>query len=160
LRALEDGLGEAGEDLRPGSSFLTKLNSRPRNPRIRYSQILGTGGPLGEAEIAAARECLRFCAGRNRLARFFGKPVGAWLEDLDEVVEGRGDAAVALKRGRLEGVEDTLVLGFDHLRMLDPGDAGARDLRRAILERLRGADPARGSAAAPPGAASPGGRAR
>jgi len=145
--ALEDGLGEAGEDLRPGSSFLTRLNSRPRNPRVRYSQILGNGGPLGDAEVGAARECLQFCSRHNRLARFLGKPVEEWLGDLDEVVRGKGDAAVALKRGRLEGVEDTVVLGFDHLKMLDPHGPAARELRQAILERLRGADLPRRSAA-------------
>ena len=67
------------------------------------------------------------------------KPAKDWLGDLGEVVRGKGDGAVALKRGRLEGVEDTAVLGFDHLHMLDDSDNPAvRELRKAILERLPG----------------------
>ena len=39
----------------------------------------------------------------------------ALLDDMDELVEGKGDGVVAVARGRLEGVTDTLVLPFGHL---------------------------------------------
>ena len=39
----------------------------------------------------------------------------ALLGDMDELVEGKGDGVVAVARGRLDGVSDTLVLPFGHL---------------------------------------------
>ncbi len=41
--SIVDGLGEAANDLCPDSDFLKDLNSRPPNPRIQYTILLGTG---------------------------------------------------------------------------------------------------------------------
>ena len=49
-----------------------------------------------------------------------GDRLDRYLADLDEVVEGKGDGAVAVKRGRLEGVSDIEVLDFDHLDFSGP----------------------------------------
>ena len=135
--AIEDGLGEAGGDLAPGSPFLQELNARPRNPRVAYTIFLGTGAPLE----APALEWMRYGAGaaaqRSRLARFLGPKVDACLADLQEVVHGKGDGAVAVARGRLEGVADTVLLEFDHVAMLgDSPQPGVRKLREEVLERL------------------------
>ena len=46
--SVEDGLGEAAEDLQPDSDFLRTLNARKRNPKIQYTLFLGTGGPVDE----------------------------------------------------------------------------------------------------------------
>jgi hypothetical protein len=57
---------------------------------------------------------------------------------VDEVVDGQGDGAVAVHRGGLEGVEDTVLLPFDHLAA-DVKSAGVRQLQREIASRLEAA---------------------
>jgi pimeloyl-ACP methyl ester carboxylesterase len=134
---LEDGLGGAGDDLRPGSPFLVRLNARPRNPRIAYSLLLGTGGSLTAKELVAFRDGVRKAGKTNRFVRFFGSRLEADLADLDEVVRGKGDNAVALKRGRLEGVTDVATFPFRHsVAWDDPDDPGSAAVRRAVLTRL------------------------
>lgn len=136
--SVEDGLGEASGDLTPGSPFLRRLNARPRNPRARYSVILGNKGFLTEAELAALREALRQAGEKNRIVRFLGNDTLRVLADLDEVIVGKGDGAVSLARGRLEGVKDTVVLPFDHLDITtEKPTPGAAIIEKAVLERLR-----------------------
>ncbi|MCK6470370.1 MAG: GPI inositol-deacylase [Planctomycetes bacterium] len=139
---IEDGLGEAGKDLRPDSAFLKELNARPRNPKVRYSLILGQGGYLTQANLDAARAALAKQKDRNRFTRFLGKQVEDYLKDLDEVVTGLGDGAVSLARGKLEGVADTEVLAFHHLQMFDgSADENVAKLREAVLKRLKAPPP-------------------
>lgn len=132
-----DGLGEAAADLCPGSAFLEELNSRPRNPRIRYSVILGTGARLSEAEMNWLRESVI-----RKLAKVPGAEGGAerldaMLSDMDELVEGKGDGVVAVARGRLNGVSDTLVLPFGHLSVTgEPATDVVRKVQAAVLERI------------------------
>jgi pimeloyl-ACP methyl ester carboxylesterase len=133
-----DGLGEAADELRPDSEFLVELNSRPRNPRIAYSVLLGTGARMSEAEMSWIRSSIV-----GRLAKVPGAEERAeqfdqLLADLDELVEGRGDGVVAVKRGRLAGVDDTLVIPFGHLSVTgDPTTTAVREVQEAVLERLR-----------------------
>lgn len=68
--------------------------------------------------------------------RLVGNPVRERLHDLEEVLRGMGDGAVAVRRGRLAGVEDTVLLDFDHLGSLGGEGPGARALRRAVLDRI------------------------
>jgi hypothetical protein len=43
-----------------------------------------------------------------------------------------------VKRGRLEGVDDTLVLPFGHLAVTgEPNSAVVRDVQKAVLQRLQ-----------------------
>ena len=136
--AIEDGLGEALEDLEPGSPFLKRLNGRPRNPRVRYSIFLGTAAPLEKENLESLRRSLRAAGERNRFVRLFGGKLDGHLSDLEEVLRGKGDGAVAVKRGRLEGVEDVVVLPFDHQALTcAPRTTGEKSLREAILQRLR-----------------------
>ncbi|MEN8150835.1 MAG: alpha/beta fold hydrolase, partial [Planctomycetota bacterium] len=134
---LEDGMGEAGDDLRPGSAFLRRLNARPRNPRVVYSLLLGTKAHLTEKELVRMRETVAAEGKKNRFVRFFGPKLDALLADLDEVVDGKGDGAVALKRGKLEGVTDVVLIPVRHGKAWDDlKDPGSAALRKAVLERL------------------------
>ena len=38
---ITEGMGQAGHDLRPGSPFLSQLNSRPRRDGVKYTIIAG-----------------------------------------------------------------------------------------------------------------------
>ena len=66
------------------------------------------------------------------------KELEALLADIDELVEGKGDGVVAVKRGRLDGVADTLIMPFGHLAVTgEPKSDLLRDVQHAVLERVQ-----------------------
>lgn len=132
-----DGLGEAADELCPDSTFLADLNGRPRNRRVAYTVILGTGASMSEAEIEWIRESV--------IAKFSKVPgaesgvarLDSLLGDMDELVEGKGDGVVAVSRGRMDGVADTLVLPFGHLAVTGAPDSSVvREVQQLVIERL------------------------
>ncbi|MEX0717570.1 MAG: alpha/beta fold hydrolase [Planctomycetaceae bacterium] len=135
--SIADGLNEARGDLMPGSKFLRELNSRERNANVRYALILGTGAPYTAERVAGWRERVGISLAESRTGRLFLPRVDEFFEDLDEPVAGKGDGAVSVERGRLDGVEDTLLLPINHwtLKRGLAQPAGI-ELRDAILERL------------------------
>ncbi len=136
--AVEDGLSEARRDLKLDSPFLRQLNARPRNPRVKYSILLGTGGHLNRQQVGRLREALQAAQNESQLAALFLPQIDAALGDLDEVVRGKGDGVVAVKRGRLEGVDDVELAEFSHLEVLQSPEAfGDAEVFQAILKRLR-----------------------
>lgn len=135
---IEDGLAEATVDLEPGSIFLTKLNRRPRNPEVQYSIFLGAGAPCTKKELDDVRRKIQKAGSWCRLCQFFGSKLDREIAGLDEVVAGKGDGAVAVRRGRLQGVEDTHVMNFGHLSILhNNGDKEVKKVYDAVLARLR-----------------------
>jgi hypothetical protein len=135
--AAADGLNEACEDMRPDSRFLKKLNAGERNPQVRYSLLIGTSGPLTEEGLTEIRSTLRAAARRDRIARLLAPRIEEPLSDFDEVVRDKGDGAVAVKRARLDGVEDTVLLPFSHLTITRrASEPEARELMDAIVARL------------------------
>jgi pimeloyl-ACP methyl ester carboxylesterase len=132
-----DGLGEAADELRPGSAFLDELNSRSRNPHVEYTVILGTGARMSEGEMLWIRESVVAKLAEVPGAERGAKRLDSLLADLDELLAGKGDGVVAVKRGRLEGVDDTLVIPFGHLAVTGDADCDAvRQVQAAVLERL------------------------
>lgn len=139
---VEDGMSEAAMDLRPDSPCLRRLNARARNPLIRYTIFLGDSAPLHAADLSTLRDRIARAGDRSRWVRFFGTRAEQWLEDLDEVVDGKGDGAVSLQRGRLAGVDDTVVLRMGHLSGLHtPRRQAVEQLHRELLQRLERAPP-------------------
>ncbi len=133
-----DGLGEAADELRPDSAFLHNLNSRPLNPHVRYTVLLGTGARLDDEQVAWVRDS--FC---KHLAKVPGADGSAErlaeiLDDIDEIVEGKGDGIVAVKRGRLDGVADTLIMPFGHMAIAgEPSNEMLRQVQQAVLQRVQ-----------------------
>lgn len=133
-----DGLGEAADELRPESEFLTTLNCRPRNPKVRYSNFLGTGGCLSDAQVGWVRE--RFCESLAKVpgAEDRAERLSHILADIDELIEGKGDGIVAVKRGRLDGVADTVVMPFGHMAVTgEPRSDALREFQQAVIERVQ-----------------------
>lgn len=110
---LRDGLGEAGWDLRPHSLLLTKLNAQKRNPNVEYRSILGSGAPMDEKQFAEFKKSLLELTESTSWTATSTPWLKKRLDDMDELVNGKGDGAVALKRGHLEGV-DEVVVGVNH----------------------------------------------
>lgn len=134
---IEDGMSEALDDLRPDSAFLFQLNQRKRNPNVRYSLFLGTGGLLAPEDMDELKKWWNKAKEESRVVALLAPRVDETLLDLDEVVRGRGDGVVAVKRGRLEGVDDTVIAEFSHLNVLQGTDRVEGDpIFAMVVERL------------------------
>jgi pimeloyl-ACP methyl ester carboxylesterase len=132
-----DGLGEAADDLCTDSEFLENLNERPRNPRVEYTVILGTGAVLSDAQLDWIRESVRESLARLPGVDASAQRIDALLADIDELVAGKGDGVVAVKRGRLKGVSDTLVMPFGHIAVTgEPKDDTVRRVHDVVLRRI------------------------
>jgi pimeloyl-ACP methyl ester carboxylesterase len=132
-----DGLNEARIDLQPESELLGQLNSLPRNPQVRYSLLLGNKGPATHEQLDELRRRVIASQDLNPALRVLGPRLAELLEDLDELVDGLGDGAVAVERGRLEGVDDTIVLRFNHGTITSAlDDEGGQRLIAEVLARL------------------------
>jgi pimeloyl-ACP methyl ester carboxylesterase len=133
-----DGLGEAADELRPESEFLRGLNAQPRNPRIRYTVLLGTAARFDDEQIAWIRDS--FCESLAKVPGADGSAerLAAILDDIDEVIEGKGDGIVAVKRGRLDGVADTIVMPFGHMAVTgEPRNETLRQVQQVVLQRVQ-----------------------
>ncbi len=108
-----DGLGEAGDDLKPDSSFLKLLNARPRREGVKYTIIAGNHhilNRMGAGAVASMEKCfttkiwgLRQC--HSCLASVEGK-----LEHQNN----ESDGVVPLDSAKLAGVNDLVILHADH----------------------------------------------
>lgn len=136
--AIEDGLSEAALDLRPESTFLHELNSRERNAQVQYTIFLGTGGHFTRNQVDELRTYLAAAKTKSKVVEMLAARVDETLADLEEVIHGLGDGVVAVKRGRLPGVADTVVLEFTHLGVLQqPGAVATDPLYKLVLDRLK-----------------------
>jgi hypothetical protein len=136
--SIVDGLGEAADDLCPDSPFLAELNARPRNPHVRYSILLGDDACMTDAEVAWIRE--KICERLIAVPGIDGhaERLEMVLADVDELVDGKGDGVVAIERGRLEGVNDVVIMQFSHMAigaMPDRDELSA--VYQAVLDRLQ-----------------------
>jgi alpha-beta hydrolase superfamily lysophospholipase len=139
---LSDGLGQAAQDMLPGSAFLKRLNRRPRRRGLPYHILAGDSGFLtrdARAQIEARVDLF------NRNSGLFGKLTQAATSDLpeilDELTDGTGDGCVAVARTRLEGVADCVTIHANHAELIrapllfsDPGPVACMPF---VLERLQ-----------------------
>ena len=133
----QDGLNEARGDLRPDSKFLRTLNARKRNAAVRYSLILGNDAALSESSVVQLTNLLKQAQEKSKTLQLISPRLDPILTDPAEFTDGKGDGVVAVKRGRLEGVEDTVVLPFRHNAITGKLNSEAElKLLRAIEERL------------------------
>ena len=119
MLSLSDGLGQAAEDMLPGSKFLKVLNRRPRRAGVAYHILAGDRGFLtreGREQIEGRLELVTQNAG------IFGRLTRAATADLpellDELTDGKGDGCIAVERTRLEGVADHVVIHANHVELV------------------------------------------
>jgi pimeloyl-ACP methyl ester carboxylesterase len=134
-----DGLNEARSDLKPDSAFLKRLNSRERNPRVRYSLILGTGAQFDAVQFAEFQKHVRQAVASHRLLKVLEPRISSIVDDFEEVQAGKGDGVVAVDRGRLAGVQDVVLLPMAHSALTSQSGVPA-ELLEAIVTRLAGAN--------------------
>lgn len=135
--SIVDGLGEAACDLCPHSEFLTELNSHPLNPRVRYTVLLGTGAQLSESQLDWIRDSVCRAVAKMPGGTATAEDLNKFLSDIDELVDGKGDGVVAVKRGRLNGVADTIVMPFGHLAVTGAATTDLiHNVQHAVLVRV------------------------
>lgn len=112
LTFLSDGLGDAGEDLLPGSAFLTRLNARPLPQGVAITTIVGEVAAAEGPELAWVHESrvLRKLLGDRRMAEL--------VDSVDQVLTELGDGVVTARSARLAGVDDAPVVAASHRGML------------------------------------------
>jgi len=129
MLSLSDGLGQAAEDMLPGSAFLKALNRRPVRQGIPYHILAGDRGFLtqeGRAQLEARIDLV------IRNAGIFGRVTKLAMADmpvlLDELTDGTGDGCVSVERTRLDGVADHVTIHANHAELIrapllfaDPG---------------------------------------
>jgi pimeloyl-ACP methyl ester carboxylesterase len=119
LAQLSDGIGQAAEDLLPGSAFLRRLNGRARSAGVPYHILAGDGGLISREVGQQARARLDAASRDAGLFGVFtslaGREVGPLLEEL---TDGSGDGCVAVERTRLAGVDDHVTIRANHAELI------------------------------------------
>jgi pimeloyl-ACP methyl ester carboxylesterase len=130
---LQDGLGEAADDLRPDSEFLKALNARPRPPvGVTYHAAAGTNSLLPRSALLTAQiAATQLPSGKSReqLLAMLSSP---------ELQAGQGDGAVAVDAALLAGVESRHTFAVNHLELISlPGEPPETcEVFRWIIETL------------------------
>lgn len=118
-----DGSGEAAEDLKPGSEFLTELNSREAPEGVEITCIRATMAP---EEVGVLKDVLRWPISRQFLT---AEQIQDLEEGGDELLKLLGDGVVPHDSAVLEGAEVVDVEG-NHRSVLLRGFLN--DARKAI----------------------------
>jgi pimeloyl-ACP methyl ester carboxylesterase len=116
---LSDGLGQAAQDMLPGSTFLKALNRQPRRRGLPYHIVAGDRGLLtrdARAQLEARVDLVM------RNAGIFGRMTQIATADLpdllEELTDETGDGCVAVERTRLEGVADHVTIHANHAELI------------------------------------------
>ncbi len=112
LGFLKDGAGEAGDDLLPGSAYLTGLNARPLPAGTGITIITGVVGAGVEQDLI---DLLASPWVRKVLSAEQVRAAEATVKDLATTL---GDGIVAADSTRLDGVEDRVEIKANHRTML------------------------------------------
>ena len=124
------------DDLKPDSKCLKDLNAGERNKNVDYSIILGDLGVLSASDTKLLKRFAKQLTDAE--LNNGGNDLNALLETLPpELVSGRGDGVVSVESGKLDGVEDTVVMHFQHSELLKDNAKSHRKIIRQILRRLK-----------------------
>jgi hypothetical protein len=114
--SLDDGAGEAGRDLLPGSDFLIRLNGRPHPAHTSYTIVAGQLSPVSEQELATLAKRVEALARSMGMESTAGSRLATSM--FQEAVRGIGDGVVSIESARLPGVDDPIVVEANHLSMI------------------------------------------
>ncbi len=126
-----DGLGEAGNEMKPGSDFLNALNARARRQGVAYTIIAGRRSavvPTAQAFVDDPANHIKWQWARRAA-------VGV-LRRVDEK-QAPGDGVVSLESAALEGVKDFVVLDADHDGLCAPWRDEQPAALSTVLDRLK-----------------------
>jgi hypothetical protein len=142
LSLIDDGLGEACDDLVPNSKFLCQLARCERVPGIEYCIFAGTNGPIDPLWRLAGGLLLS----ETRHAANLANPKLAVIDDSlkraselirsDELTRGLGDGAVSVRSARLGGVQDFVRLPMHHTEWCKVDRSHIQQLIKQVASRL------------------------
>jgi pimeloyl-ACP methyl ester carboxylesterase len=134
---ITDGFGEAGRDLEPGSQFLKQLNARPPREGVKYTIVCGDQHPMRRVS-ADWIDCTASWLPR-RVSDWWGfRHCKDGLKTQAMKVRNKssgGDGPVAVKRARLKGVDDFVIVNADHASLYMGSPPAAWDTIRDRLTR-------------------------
>ncbi len=138
LASIRDGLGQAGDDLTPGSNFLRELNARPRREGVRYAIVAGCRGILTPEQVTSLTQAAAEAAALRR-GTACGELLALVAQELPrmpELVHGAGDGVVSLDSARLPGAHAWIPIRATHCALLRPGRDGTIPCLPATLKEL------------------------
>lgn len=115
---MRDGLGEAAEDLQPGSAFLVSLNARKPAAGVRYYAAIGRRSFLSQERIDAIKDELLSFLRRRSAAPEARRAVVEFLSSV-ELRDGLGDGAVTVTSAALAGAAANQVFDLSHAELLN-----------------------------------------
>lgn len=137
---VNDGLGEACEQLVPNSPFLCKLNGRKRADGVRYSTFAGTGGPITPLVRFASAVAIKETQERTRINRLPNARDALERADelllSDEFAKGLGDGAVSLRSASLQGVNEFVTVPINHGEWAQVDQPQVQQLIQSIADQL------------------------
>lgn len=114
LGFLDDGGGQAGVDLLPGSAFLEELNARSMPSSVRVICVVGrTDEPsTGAASLGSA-------IARSALEDVLGeREAGVVLDEVDRLGRELGDGVVPVSSAVMEGASEVILVSANHRGMI------------------------------------------
>ena len=135
---ITEGMGEAGDDLLPGSPFLRRLNSRPRRQGVLYTVVAGNKTRAQQLEAGCLQRVSCWIPRWARtwwgVRQCYGRLNWTATHVRDEM--GDGDGPVSLCSTKLAGVSDFVVLPADHLSLYLPVEGHAPVAFAVVRDRL------------------------
>ncbi|MCE9552611.1 MAG: putative lipase [Planctomycetes bacterium] len=114
---LQEGLGEAGEDLKPGSRFLAGLDARRRPNGVRYHTGAGCKSFLSESERSAIESEVNAILTRRNAPLEVQRSLKALLKG-DEIREQQGDGLVSVTSATLPVADTRQKFNLNHLELI------------------------------------------
>jgi pimeloyl-ACP methyl ester carboxylesterase len=135
-----NGIGQAGNDLLPGSDFLKRLNRRPRRADVKYTIVAGSKSGVSRVEASSIQQISDWIPARARswwgFRSCYNGLTRAAIHYRQET--GDGDGPVSCRSARLDGVKDFVVMPADHLSLYMPMDGRPPAAWDVIRARLAG----------------------
>ncbi|MCA9278451.1 MAG: alpha/beta fold hydrolase [Phycisphaeraceae bacterium] len=114
LRHMQDGLGEAGDDLMPGSAFLVELNKRMFPPSFPVTCVVGKLRQSRRIDPSWLRDSVV-------LNELLGRKQNALMvQSLETLVDDLGDGVVPVESASPSWANDVVRVEASHRGMLEP----------------------------------------
>jgi len=137
--SVRDGLGEAAQDLRPGSFFLRTLDARRRPAGVRYHVGIGKRGFVDAQGLADLRRSLDNRLQLRGASDLRRARLAGFLHQADALCTGKGDGAVTIASARLLCADSQRTFDLTHIELLQVPEKNPESapVFRWILETLR-----------------------
>lgn len=107
-----DGLGEARNDISPGSPFLLQLNAKARRSGVCYTVVAGNRS-CGWRYAANMLRWSSACVPNYQWSRPLDDKLQVWASQV-EARNGSNDGLVEIENALLPGVDDVVIVPADH----------------------------------------------